>query len=78
MLCVLLASACSAGAVERSVLVSTEHALFWLEASLSSDRYVAILDTVLPDPDKGQHAVQIVDLVAGQLLDVELRLGEVP
>lgn len=39
---------------------------------------VAILDTVLPNPDQGSHAVQIVDLDAGRLLDLELTLGAVP
>jgi hypothetical protein len=66
------------GTAERSVLVSTERASLWVASSLSSDRYVAILDTVLPNPDKGPHRVQLVDLEAGELLDVELTLGGVP
>jgi hypothetical protein len=66
------------GAVVRTVLVSTEKAFLWLEPSLSSDRYVAILDTVVPKADEGSRAVQVVDLDAGRLLDVELSLGDVP
>lgn len=66
------------GTVERTVLVSTEHALLAVAPALSSDRYVAILDSVLPNADEGPHAVQIVDLDDGRLLDVELTLGAVP
>ena len=46
-----------------------------LEASLSTDRYVAILDRALPNTEDGPHAVQVVDLDAGRLLDLELLLG---
>jgi hypothetical protein len=66
------------GAVERTVLVSTEDALVWVEASLSSDRYVAILDRVLLNADEEPQVVQVVDLDAGRLLDLELMLGDVP
>ena len=66
------------GAVERTVLVSQEDTPLWLERSLSTDRYVAILETVLPNIEEGPHRVQVVDLEAGLLLDVELFLGAVP
>jgi hypothetical protein len=66
------------GAVERTVLVSTGQSLLWVVRSLSSDRYVAILDSVLPNVDDGPHEVQVVDLETRQLLDVALALGDVP
>jgi hypothetical protein len=66
------------GVVERTVLLSTDDALLWVAPSLSSDRYVAILDSILPNADEGPHVVHIVDLDAGRLLDVELMLGGVP
>ena len=66
------------GAVERTVLVSTETTLLTVVPSLSTDRYVALLDSVLPNADNGPHAIQVVDLDAGSLLDVELLLGDVP
>jgi hypothetical protein len=66
------------GTVERTVLVSTEQALLTVLPTLSSDRYVALLDGVLPNADEGSRAVQIVDLNAGRLLDLELMLGDVP
>ena len=66
------------GVVERAVLVPTDDALFWVARSLSTDRYVALLDSVLPNADEGPHAVRVVDLEAGRRLDVELMLGDVP
>jgi hypothetical protein len=45
--------------------------------SLSTDRYVALLENVLPNPDDGPNEVHVVDLDAGLLLDVELLLGNV-
>jgi hypothetical protein len=66
------------GVVEQTVLVPTEHALSWVAPTLSSDRYVAILDTVLPNADEGPNAVRVVDLAEGRLLDLELMLGDVP
>lgn len=66
------------GAVERTVLVSTETALLTVVPSLSTDRYVALLDSVLPNADAGPHAIHLVDLDAGVLLEVELLLGDVP
>jgi hypothetical protein len=66
------------GVVERTVLVPTDDALFWVAPTLSSDRYVALLDSVLPNADEGTHAVQVVDLEEGRLLDLEVMLGDVP
>jgi hypothetical protein len=66
------------GAVERNVLVSTEEQLFWVVPSLSTDRYVAILGSVLPNTDDGPHPVRVIDLAAEVLLDVELLLADVP
>jgi len=66
------------GTVERTVLVSTEHALLTVLPTLSSDRYVALLDGVIPNADEGSKAVQIIDLDAGRLLDLELMLGDIP
>jgi hypothetical protein len=66
------------GIVERTVLVPTEHALLWVAPSLSSDRYVALLESVLPNADEGSHAIQVIDLDEGRLLDLELSLGDVP
>jgi hypothetical protein len=66
------------GTVDWTVLVSTEHRLLSVQPTLSSDRYVALFDGVLPNADEGSKVVQIVDLDAGQLLDVELAFGEVP
>ena len=66
------------GAIERTVLVSTEKAPLTVMPTMSTDRYVALLGSVLPNPDDGPHAVQVVDLEAGVLLDVALLLGEVP
>lgn len=68
----------STGTVERSVRVSTEEPFLWVEPSLSTDRYVAILNTVLPKAGEGPHAVQVIDLETGLLLDVELLLGDLP
>lgn len=50
----------------------------WVTPTLSSDRYVALLDTVLPNLADGPGPVQVVDLAAGTLLEVELQFGEVP
>ena len=66
------------GTVEQTVLVSTEEHLFTLQPTLSSDRYVALFDGVIPDTDDGSKVVRIVDLEAGALLDVELAFGPVP
>jgi hypothetical protein len=66
------------GTVKRTVLVPTDDALFWVAPSLSSDRYVALLDSVLPNADEGTHAIRVVDLEAGRLLELELMLGDVP
>ncbi len=66
------------GAVERTVLVSTRERLFWVAPALSTDRYVAILDAILPNTEEGPHRVRVVDLAAGRLLDTELVLGNVP
>jgi hypothetical protein len=66
------------GVVERTVLVPTDDALFWVAPTLSSDRYVALLDSVLPNPDEGPRGVRVVDLDAGRLLNLELMLGDVP
>jgi hypothetical protein len=66
------------GVVGPTVLVSTATELLWVAPSLSTDRYVALLDTVLPSTETGPHAVRVVDLELGALLDVELRLGAVP
>jgi len=66
------------GAVERTVLVSTETALLTVVPSLSTDRYVVLLDSVIPNADTGPQAVRVVDLDAGVLLDVEQQLDDVP
>jgi hypothetical protein len=66
------------GAVERSVVIPIDGPQPWVSRSLSTDRYVAVLDAVLPNPDEGPHAVHVIDLEAGVLLDVELTLGDVP
>jgi hypothetical protein len=66
------------GTVERTVLVSTDETLFTLQPTLSSDRYVALFDGVIPDTDEGSKVVQIIDLEAGELLDVQLAFGPVP
>lgn len=66
------------GTVERTVLVSTEISLLAVQPTLSSDRYVALFDGILPNADEGSQVVQVVDLDAGQLLDLELAFGDVP
>jgi hypothetical protein len=66
------------GTAEQTVLVSTEEHLFTLQPTLSSDRYVALFDGVIPDTDDGSKVVRIVDLEAGALLGVELAFGPVP
>jgi hypothetical protein len=66
------------GTVEQTVLISTEAHLLTVQPTLSSDRYVALFDGVLPNADEGSKVVQIVDLASGQLLDVELEFGDVP
>ena len=66
------------GAVDQTVLVPTEDGPVWLAPTLSSDRYVALLESVLPNADGGSKRVAVVDLEAGRLLDLELRLGDVP
>jgi hypothetical protein len=50
----------------------------WITPTLSSDRYAALLDTVVPSLVNGNGVVRIVDLEAGKLLDLELTFGEVP
>lgn len=51
----------------------------WILApTLSTDRYAAMLTTILPNAPEGPFAVAIVDLVDGRLLDVELGLGALP
>jgi hypothetical protein len=42
-----------------------------------TDRYVAFLDAVIPNPDDGPDTIS-VDLETGQLLDTELSFGPVP
>jgi hypothetical protein len=42
-----------------------------------TDRYVAFLDAVIPNPSDGPDTVG-VDLETGQLLDTELSFGPVP
>jgi hypothetical protein len=66
------------GAILRTVELPDQPGLRWLEPSLSTDRYAAFLRTVLPDVDEGPHSVIVVDLEAGELLDPELMLGDVP
>jgi hypothetical protein len=66
------------GTVERTVLVSTEETLFTLQPTLSTDRYAALFDGVLPDADEGSRVVRVVDLEREVLLDVELAFGPVP
>lgn len=66
------------GEVVRSVVVPIDGPQPWVEPALSTDRYVAVLDTVIPNPDDGADVVRVIDLEAGELLDVELRLGDVP
>jgi hypothetical protein len=43
-----------------------------------TDRYVAFLDAVIPNPDDGPDTISVVDLETGQLLDTELSFGPVP
>ena len=66
------------GAVERSVVLPLDGPQLFVAATLSTDRYVALLDSVLPNPDDGPHTVRVIDLEAGKLLDIELTLGSVP
>lgn len=66
------------GAIEQSVKLPEEDALLWLAPSLSTDRYAVTLQTILPDPDEGSRSVSVVDLEAGEVLDLELTLGDVP
>ena len=68
----------NSGVIERTVKLPESSALYWLAPSLSTDQYAAILGTVLPNTDEGPHSVKIVDLKTGELLDLELPLGEVP
>jgi hypothetical protein len=65
------------GAIEKTVLVSTEETLLWVAPSLSTDRFVALTEEVLPHPDEGSQSVLVVDLGEGQLLDTPLELGAV-
>jgi hypothetical protein len=66
------------GEVRTTVLVSTAEMLLWPSASLSTDRYLALLEAVTPGPDDPRKTVHVVDLEAGVLLDDELNLGPVP
>jgi hypothetical protein len=63
------------GEVQRSVIVDTSERLLRIVPSLSTDRYVGLIDAVLPDPEDGPHAVRVIDLETGDMLDVGLRLG---
>jgi hypothetical protein len=67
------------GVAEQTVLIPTEQGPTpWVTPTLSSDRYVALLDTVLPNLVDGPGIVRIVDLEAGELLDLELAFGAMP
>jgi hypothetical protein len=66
------------GAIEKTVRIPTDSGLVWVAPTLSSDRYVALLQNVLPNADEGSRAVRVVDLDAGRPLDLELLLGDVP
>lgn len=66
------------GSIERTVLVATEEELLWVVPAISTDRYVAVTDALLPNVDAGPHVVHVVDLEAGRLLDVTLPFGDVP
>jgi hypothetical protein len=67
------------GVALQTVLIPTETGPSpWITPSLSSDRYAALLNTVLPSVAEGPGTVRIVDLGAGELLDLELEFGEVP
>jgi hypothetical protein len=65
------------GAIERTVALPESTPPYWLAPSLSTDRYAAFIAMVLPTTDEGPHSVRIVDLEAGEFLDLELPLGEV-
>jgi hypothetical protein len=66
------------GKPQRVVRLSTAEALSWLQPSLSTNRYVALLADVLPSTDRPEHRVRVVDLDEGRLLGVELFLGGLP
>jgi hypothetical protein len=67
------------GVAEQTVLIPAEQGPTpWVAPTLSSDRYVALLDTVLPSLVEGPGSVRVVDLEAGELLDLELTFGAVP
>jgi hypothetical protein len=67
------------GIPEQTVLIPTEQSPTPLVTpTMSSDRYVALLDTVLPSLVDGPGVVRVVDLEAGELLDLELTFGAVP
>ena len=66
------------GTVQTSVLLSTDDRLAWLEPALSTDRYVAILDAVLPNVDEDPGEIRVVDLEAARLLGITLSFGDVP
>lgn len=67
------------GIAEQTVLIPTEQAPTpWVTPTLSSDRYVVLLDSPLPTLDDGPGTVRVVDLEAGELLDLELTFGAVP
>jgi hypothetical protein len=65
------------GTVQRDVPLPGD-AYRTVMPTLSSDRYAALFDGVIPDAAEGSRVVQIVDLETGQLLDVELAFGDVP
>jgi hypothetical protein len=67
----------NSGAIERTVALPDSTPPYWLTPSLSTDRYAAVIATVLPDTDEEPHSVRIADLEAGEFLDLELPLGEV-
>jgi hypothetical protein len=67
------------GIAQQTVLIPTEQSPTpWVTPTLSSDRYVALLDTVLPSLVDGPGIVRVVDLEAGELLELELTFGEAP
>jgi hypothetical protein len=67
------------GVATQTVLIPIETGPSpWITPTLSSDRYAALVNTVLPSVTDGPGTVRIVDLDAGELLDLELEFGEVP
>jgi len=66
------------GEIQQTVLVPYDEERWILAPTLSTDRYVGLVPTILPDASEGPTAVAIVDLVEGRLLDMELTLGALP